>query len=53
LQEKLVGSWQFSVGKKIVSNFKFSKMDFKELIVFKKAFAVSMQIFEITKSFPK
>ncbi|MFT6845553.1 MAG: hypothetical protein ACJAUV_001750 [Flavobacteriales bacterium] len=46
-------SWQFSVGKKIVSNFKFSKMDFKELIVFKKAFAVSMQIFEITKSFPK
>lgn len=28
-------------------------MDFKELIVFKKAFAVSMQIFEITKSFPK
>lgn len=28
-------------------------MDFKELVVFKKAFEVSMQIFEITKSFPK
>lgn len=28
-------------------------MDFKELVVFKKAFAISMQIFEITKSFPK
>lgn len=28
-------------------------MDFKELVVYKKAFELSMLIFEITKSFPK
>jgi four helix bundle protein len=28
-------------------------MDFKELIVYKKAFALAMEIFEVSKSFPK
>ena len=28
-------------------------MDFKELIVYKKAFALAMQVYEVSKSFPK
>lgn len=28
-------------------------MDFKELIVYKKAFSLSMEVYEVSKSFPK
>lgn len=32
---------------------KFKDMDFKELIVYKKAFTLAMEIFEVSKKFPK
>ncbi|MBW8334972.1 MAG: four helix bundle protein [Prolixibacteraceae bacterium] len=28
-------------------------MDFKELIVYKKAFTLAMEVYEVSKSFPK
>ena len=35
------------------SKTKINSMDFKELIVYQKAFKLAMDIFEISKSFPK
>ena len=53
-----VGSWQLAVGSwQLARLLKFLKKvmasDFRDLKVYQKAYALAMEVFEITKSFPK